>query len=234
MAKRSSDPRVVYPEVKVHVRDLVRVLGVVAPFAPRVSIRENLFYRAPGTKWAQETCAGCPQQRYATGEPGKVQGWDRVGIVEWSYENRARGVSIWGKFVLFTKLGYKTRGCHHVAKRSSDSRVAYPEVKVQVRDLVRVVGIVAPFAPRGVSIRGKFVVSDIKWAQETCAGCPEQMYATGGPGKVQGRYRVGIVERSCGYRTRRVSVWGKFVLSKSPGHKTRGVAMWLNVVLTPG
>ena len=99
---------------------------------------------------------------------------------------------------------------------------------------MRVVGIVAPFAPRGVSIRGKFVVSDIKWAQETCAGCPEQMYATGEPGKVQGRDRVGIVERSCGYRTRMVSVRGKFVLSKSPGHKTRGVAMWLNVVLTPG
>ena len=46
-----------------------------------------------------------------------------------------------------------------MAKRSSDLRVAYPEVKVQVRDLVRGVGIVAPFAPRGFSIRGKFVLS---------------------------------------------------------------------------
>ena len=41
------------------------------------------------------------------------------------------------------------------AKRSSEPRVAYPEVIVQVRDLVRVVGI----APRGFSIRGKFVLS---------------------------------------------------------------------------
>ena len=41
-----------------------------------------------------------------------------------------------------------------MAKRSSDPRVAYPEVKVQVRDLVRVVGIVSPFAPRG-SVFGK-------------------------------------------------------------------------------
>ena len=58
----------------------MRGLGIVALLAPRgVSIRENSFYRAPGGKWAQETCAGCPQQRYATGEPGKVQGWDRVG-----------------------------------------------------------------------------------------------------------------------------------------------------------
>ena len=46
-----------------------------------------------------------------------------------------------------------------MAKRSSDPRVAYPEVNVQVRDLVRGVGIVPPFAPRGFSIRGKFVLS---------------------------------------------------------------------------
>ena len=48
-------------------------------------------------------------------------------------------------------------GGRHVAKRSSDPRVAYPEVNVQVRDLLRVVGIVAP---RGFSIRGKFVLSN--------------------------------------------------------------------------
>ena len=42
-------------------------------------------------------------------------------------------------------------------------RVAYPELKVEVRDLVRVVDIVAPFAPRGVSIRGKFVLLNPRW-----------------------------------------------------------------------
>ena len=36
-----------------------------------------------------------------------------------------------------------------MAKRSSDPRVGYPEFKVQVRDLVRIVGMVDPFAPRG-------------------------------------------------------------------------------------
>ena len=85
-----------------------------------------------------------------------------MGIVEGSCGYRARGVSIRGKFVLSRNPGYKTRGvggCRHVAKRSSDPRVAYPEVNVQVRDLVRVLGIVAPFAPRGFSIRGKFVLS---------------------------------------------------------------------------
>ena len=39
-------------------------------------------------------------------------------------------------------------------------QVAKPEVEIQVRDLVRVVGIVVPFVPRGgVGIRGKFVLS---------------------------------------------------------------------------
>ena len=46
------------------------------------------------------------------------------------------------------------KGGHHVAKRSSDPRVAYLEVNVQVRDLVRVVDIVAPFGPTGLSIQG--------------------------------------------------------------------------------
>ena len=67
-----------------------------------------------------------------------------MGIVEGSCTYRARGVSIRGKFVLSRNPGYKTRGGggRNVAKRSSDPRVAYPEVSVQVRDLVRVVGIV--------------------------------------------------------------------------------------------
>ena len=42
------------------------------------------------------------------------------------------------------------REVRHVSKRY---------VKLQVRDLVRVVGIVAPFATRGVAILGKFVLS---------------------------------------------------------------------------
>ena len=72
------------------------------------------------------------------------------------------GGGVWGrgvlllqyKFVLSRNLGYTTTGDRQVAKRSSDPRVASPEVKVQVRDLVRVVDIVAPFTPLGVGIRG--------------------------------------------------------------------------------
>ena len=44
---------------------------------------------------------------------------------------------------------------------------------------------------------------------------PQQRYATGEPVKVQGRDREGIVEGSCGYRTRGVSLQGKFVLSRN-------------------
>ena len=44
MAKRSSDPCVAYPEVKVQVRDLVRVMELLlCPMG--VSIRETLLYR---------------------------------------------------------------------------------------------------------------------------------------------------------------------------------------------
>ena len=102
VAKRSSVPRVAYSEV---------VAGIVTPFAPlAVGTRGTSFNRALGGKWAQEAYAGCPQQRYATEEPGKVQGPDRVGTVEGSCGYQARGVSIRGKFVLLRNLGYKTRG----------------------------------------------------------------------------------------------------------------------------
>ena len=64
-----------------------------------------------------------------------------------------------GKIRFIEKPGVQEEGGRHVAKRSSDPRVAFSEVNVQVRDLMRVVGIVVPFTPRGFSIRGKFVLS---------------------------------------------------------------------------
>ena len=59
-----------------------------------------------------------PQQRYVTGEPGKLQGQDGVGIVEGFCGFRARWVSIRGKFVSSRDLGYEED--RHVSKRSSD------------------------------------------------------------------------------------------------------------------
>ena len=63
-----------------------------------------------------------------------------------------------GKIRFIEKPGVEDEGGRHVVKRSSDPRVAHPDVKVQVRDLVRVVDIVAPFAPMGASTREKFVL----------------------------------------------------------------------------
>ena len=69
------------------------------------------------------------------------------------------GGSVFGEISFYRETRGRRRGGRHVVKRSSDPRVAHPDVKVQVRDLVRVVGIVAPIAPMGASTRGKFVLS---------------------------------------------------------------------------
>ena len=142
--------------------------------------------RALRGKWTQETCIGCPQQRYATGEPGKVQGRDRVEIVE----------EFW---VLLSPL----------PSGGGDS------------------GKICFIMPKGG-----------KWTQETWVGCPQQQHATEEPGKVQGQDRVWIVEGSCVYLARGVSIRGKFVLSRNPEYKTRGGGRrkrrGLNVVLSPG
>ena len=109
-----------------------------------------------------------PQQRYATGEPGKVQGRDRVVIVEGSSKYRARG-SVFVENSLYQKPGIPAGGGggrgrgRHLSKRCSDPRIANPEVRIQVRDLVRVVDIVALFAPKGVNIRGEFVLPSPIW-----------------------------------------------------------------------
>ena len=91
--------------------------------------------------------------------------------------------SVFGQNSFYRETRGTIRGRRHVAKCSSDPRVAYPEVNVLVRDLVRVVGIVS-FAPRGFSIRGKsvlwigqakssihsyFHVGGMKHDQELCA-----------------------------------------------------------------
>ena len=59
-----------------------------------------------------------------------------------------------GKLRFIGKPGLQDEQGRHVAKITSDPRVANPEVKVHVRDLVRAVGIVAPYAPQW-SVRGK-------------------------------------------------------------------------------
>ena len=88
----------------------------------------------------------------------QISGTGPYGYCRRSLEYRSR-ICIRGKFVSLRNPVKKTRGVRHVLKHSSDPRVANLEDKVQIWDLVRVVGIVAPFAPRGFSIRGKLVLS---------------------------------------------------------------------------
>ena len=87
-----------------------------------------------------------PQAAIRHGRARQSQRWNRVGIVECSCGYRPRGVCIRENFILLGNWGTRL-GVRQVAKRSSDPRVAYPDVKIQVRKLVRVVGIVAPFCP---------------------------------------------------------------------------------------
>ena len=93
---------------------------------------ENSFYQDTwGTRLGDRHVSKCssdrPKQQYATGEPGKIYGWDGVGIVEASCEYRARGVSIRGKFVLSRNLRYEEE--RHVSERSSDRPAAVRQEK---------------------------------------------------------------------------------------------------------
>ena len=135
---------------------------------------ENSFYRAPGEKWAQETCT-------------HIAPFEKIMTCLSSYTHLITPAT---KYIMFSGIPFGENSFYRAPGE--------------------------------------------KWAQETCAGYPQQRYISGEPGNVQGRDRVGIVEGSCGYRACGVSIRGKFVLSRNPGYKTRGVAMWLNVVLTPG
>ena len=105
MAKRSSDPRVAYPEVKVQVQDLVRVVGIVAPLPHGGSVPgENCLLLSPmGVNGQRRSVPGVPNSG-APRERSQAT-FSRVGIVEGS-----SGVNIRGKFVLSRNLGYKTRG----------------------------------------------------------------------------------------------------------------------------
>ena len=66
------------------------------------------------------------------------------------------GGSVFGENSFYRETRCRERGG---SPYGSDPRVAHPDVKVQIRNLVRVEGIVAPFAPMGASSRGKFVLS---------------------------------------------------------------------------
>ena len=77
MATRSSDPRVTYPEVRIQVRDLVRVVGISTPLPHGVSIRGNSFYRAPGVNGHRKLLPDAP----ISGTPREIQEEFKDGTV---------------------------------------------------------------------------------------------------------------------------------------------------------
>ena len=102
----------------------------------------------------------------------------------------------WGQFLqkfrFIEKYGVQDMGCRHVAKRSADLRQAYPEVKLQGRDIVRVVGIIDHFAPLGAGTRGKnrFVEALVgNGCRRRVPGAP----SSGKPRESQVNFRVGTI-----------------------------------------
>ena len=101
--------------------------------------------------------------------------------------------SVFGENSFYRKTCGTRRGGRHVANSSSDTREVYPNVKVQVQDLVRVVGIVAPFGPRGGGRypgRIRFIHSQGVNGQRRPVPC---VPSSGLPRKSQAKFRDGIV-----------------------------------------
>ena len=167
VAKRNCDPRQAYPEVKPQGRNLVRVVDIVAHFAPLGPVaRKNSFYRANrgGGRMGPGDVCWVPKEavRY-----GKARQTSESGEC-WVCRRVLWVAGLWGqcsgkiRFIEKHKV-QDERSCH-VAKNSSDRRKAYPEVKLQGPDLVQFVGIVTPFVPLGAGILGNFVLS-IPWRE---------------------------------------------------------------------
>ena len=80
-AKRSSDPRVAYHEVEIHVRDLVRVVSIVAPLPHLGSVFGVIrFIELQGVNGDKRPVSGAP----SSGTPRESQTKFRDGTV-WGF-----------------------------------------------------------------------------------------------------------------------------------------------------
>ena len=148
------------------------------------------------------------QQRYSTGEPGKFQGRDRVGIVEASCGKLACEASI-RENSFYRETWSARRGGRYVVERSSDRtpprhpaavrhwRISQSSGTGPCGDCRKVLWLPGQRGP----FRGKFILSRQLWYKTGGGRChvakrssdPQQRYAMGEPVKVQGWDRVGIV-----------------------------------------
>ena len=75
MAKRSSDPRVAYPETNVQARDLVHAVGIVASLAPWDSVFGEIHFIEPqGLNGPGTTTSSRPRESQAKFRDGTVWG----------------------------------------------------------------------------------------------------------------------------------------------------------------
>ena len=219
VAKSSSDPRKAYPEVKPQGRDLVQVEGIVVPFAPlEAGTRGNFVLSSPRREMGTEAAVRHGKARQ-TSDPRPCGNCRRVLLVPGPWGQYS------GTIRCIKKRGVQNEVGYHVDKRSSDPRQAYPEVKLQRRELVRVVGIVAPFIPPWAGTRGKFVLSSPRGEIGLGDVCRVPLAAVrhGRAGQTSESGLCGDCRRFCGYWILGVSVRGKFDLSRNVGCKTRGV-----------
>ena len=129
----------------------MRVVGIVAPFAPLgVGTREKFGLSSPRGEMGPGDVCRVPPAAAHQGRARKSTGTGPCGDCRRALWVPGPWGQYMGKIRFIEKPGVQDLGGHQVAKRSSDPRTAYPEVKVQDRDLVRVVGTVAPIIPLGV------------------------------------------------------------------------------------
>ena len=153
-------PRKAYPEVKLQGWELVQVVGFVALFALLgAGTRGKFVLLSPrGEMGTGDVCrepltAVRHGRAWQTSEPGPCEDCRRVLWVPGPWGQYS------GKIRFVKKHRVQDEVGRHVDKRSSDPRQAYPEVKFQGRDLVRVVSIVALFAHWGPEPGEKFLLS---------------------------------------------------------------------------
>ena len=143
-----------------------------------------------------------------------------------------------GTIRFIEKPAVQDEGGRHVAKHNSDPRQAYPEVKLQGRNLLRLVGIVAPLCPTGRRYPGKIRFISPRGEMGKGDLCRVPVAAVR-----HGRARQTSRTRPYG-DCRRVLLWvpglrdqhsGKIrFIARNLAYKTRRVPKWLNVVLTAG
>ena len=102
------------------------------------------------------------------------------------------------------------------------TREAYPEFKLKKRDLVQILCIVTALSDLGLVpwVNSFYRAPGENGHMRRVPGATSSCTPRESQAKLQSVDRVGIVEGSCGYRARGVSIRGTFVLSRNIGTRS--------------